>query len=65
MPPLPLNPLNLTGGNAGPSEVRSTNTFSFNTGAFGAEPASNQLIKAIVPVAAVGMAGLILWLVLK
>lgn len=59
------NPIQVAGGTAGPSEAYGRNTFNFSTGAFGAEPASNQLIKVIVPLSALGLATYILWRVLK
>ncbi|MCC3859771.1 hypothetical protein [Pseudemcibacter aquimaris] len=58
---LPPNPFNITGGPAGPSWVDSQTGFNFSTGAFGSEPARNQLIKQIVPVGAMIIVGLLLW----
>lgn len=62
---MPLPPLNVAGGTAGPSEAKGQNSFSFNTGAFGAEPATNKLIGLILPISALAAAGFIIWHLLK
>lgn len=62
---VPLPPLNITGGPAGPSSAFGESNFNFTSGAFGTEPATNQLIGAIVPLSALAMAAFILWRVLK